>query len=195
MSPYRITLRYRVPQRLSYPRNMTKNLMHKLTCGLLIVCALYSQAADLPAVGNLASQTAATFINHANDADALRAAAKESADIVTSEKLCRISEVSANLAVSAVTVIHMYSQVNPGQRVPALAELKTYLQFVSGALDAQISGCTWVASNARKSGITSEAERLRKDLRTLKEYLRAFQKIQPMDILPESPEGLQKPVF
>lgn len=169
--------------------------MHKLTCFLLIGCSFYSQAAELPAVGNLATQTALAFINHANDADALRAAAKESADIVTAEKLCRISEVSANLAVSAVTMIHMYSQVNPRQRDAALSELKTYLQFVSAALDAQINGCTWVASNARKTGITSEAERLRKDLRTLKEYLRAFQKIQPMDILPESPEGFQKPTF
>lgn len=164
-----------------------------LLASAICLCCPLAQTKELPPAGDLASQTATAFLNHAKDARTLRASAKDQNDVTTSETLRHAAEVSSNLAISAITVLHVYCQINPGQRGPALDEMRLYLRYVAAAMDAQISSCDWVVSNAKRPGVISESERLRKDLRTFNDYLREIQKLRANDVLP--PDGLKEPVF
>lgn len=169
---------------------MTSLNLVVLCCGMCLLTT--SVHSELPPVGNLASQTLSAFLNHWTDSQTLRKSSPNAYENVVADGLVHTSEVGTHLAYATLVITQMYDRVDNDNRAAAFRELKDYLQLVGANLDDQVSRCNWVISTSRRSSVISEAEHLRRDLRTFKDYARQMTLMQPVGQLPKFDDILPK---
>jgi hypothetical protein len=165
-----------------------------VTFAIIVAASLASVAgarSELPPVlsGNLGQLTAQTFLTHwADSADLLHSArTHEEADLANS--VCQSAQTATHLAFAMLAISDIYARLDAHNKAATLPSLSSYIKVLEGQIDDLIGRCSAVAGASRRAGVVSEAEHLRRDLRTFKDYLRRMAVDRPsaQEFLDEKP--------